>query len=88
MRLLSHGNSSRSARDVLPLIAFTALWTPNCGSTSINMWTWSGITSISMMSTPSSAATSAAICLKRSSTPSTSTRRRYFGHHTTWYLHE
>ena len=39
---------------------------------------------ISAISNPSSPATSHAISLKRSSTPSTRTGRRYFGQKTTW----
>ena len=71
---------------VLPLMRLTALWIPSWGPASKSMWTWPGMASISMMSKPISSATSSAISLRRSSTPSTSTGLRHFGQKTAWHL--
>ena len=86
MRVLGQGDSALRSWLVLPLMRLTALWIPSWGSTSKSMWTWPGMASISMISKPISSATSSAICLKRPSTPSTSTGLRHFGQKTTWYL--
>jgi hypothetical protein len=43
----NQGNSCRGNREDRPLIALTARCTPNCGSTSSRMRTWSGMTSLS-----------------------------------------
>ena len=84
----SQPNSCRSTREVRPLICLTALWTPNCGSTSMSKCTWSGMISISMTSIWYSLQISSMSSFKRTSTPLTKTLRRYFGHQTTWYLQE
>lgn len=46
------------------------------------------MTSISISSACISAHVSRMMSFNRPSTPFTRTGRRYFGHHTTWYLHE
>ena len=43
----SHPYSCLKTRDVRPFISFTALCMPNCGSTSMSKWMWSGMISIS-----------------------------------------
>ena len=56
------------------------------GATSTSRWTWSGITSNSIISALLSRATSKKISLSYTSTPSFGTGRRYFGYQTTWYV--
>ena len=83
-----YGNSWRSILLVLPFIIFTALCIPNCGSTSISKWIWSGITSISIISTCISWQISFINSFNLLSTPLTRILRLYLGQHTTWYLQE
>ena len=82
-RVVNHENSCLKIREVRPFIRFTALWIPNCGSTSMSKCTWSGIISISMMSMWYSLQTSSMRVFNLTSTPLTKTLRRYFGHQTT-----
>jgi hypothetical protein len=77
----SHPYSCLKTRDVRPFISFTALCMPNCGSTSMSKWMWSGMISISMMSMWYSPQISSMSFFKRISTPLTKTLRRYFGPH-------
>lgn len=54
----------------------------------MSMYTWSGMISISMMSTEIFAAYSRRSSFHRVSIPFVKILRLYLGHHTTWYLQE
>src|SRR3979490_2565268 len=87
IRVFNQGNSSRNTREVRPLMALTSLCTPYCGSTSTRRCTWSGMVSSSTSHAPFSSTTSRMSCFRRASMRPPITRRRYFGHHTTWNAH-
>lgn len=74
----SHPYSCLKTRDVRPFISFTALCMPNCGSTSMSKWMWSGMISISMMSMWYSPQISSMSFFKRISTPLTKTLQAVF----------
>ncbi len=87
-RLFNSGNSNLTYLELAPLNLLTARCTPNCGSTSINKCTWSGIISISRISTLISSAICAINSLSLEVIAVTSTFCLYFGQEITWYLHE
>ena len=78
---LNFGYSCFRSRKLLPLSIFTSLCAPVCGSTSHNNCTGSGLTSSSMISTPTcSSATLRMISFGRCSISPTRTFLRYFGY--------
>ena len=87
-RLFNVGNSCLSRRELRPFIKPTSRLMPKVGLHDSSTCTWSGLVSSSSISASCSWQTSRKISFSRISSGSLSTLRRYFVHHTTWYLQE
>ena len=77
--VFNFGYSSRRICDVRPLSFLMHSAIPGSGAQSINRWTWSGMTSMSITSKSYMSAVSFIRTLSRSSMPSVKTFRLYFG---------
>lgn len=81
----SSANSSRKTRDEYPLNCCTRKCGAYVGFDLTKMWIWSGIVSISTISTSSSSAFLRMSSFNRNSIFGDRTFLRYFVHHIKWY---